>query len=228
MPIKLNVTEFNKRIGADVVDASGGVLFQAINKIPIPGNRHSIVIGVGGSGSATVEEVKKLVQAKFKDWQNRVAFLAIDADLPELNSRKLLTESEKHGLACDPGANARWHREGERKPEIKKWVNKSFYADVQDSGGAGRIRQAAKARLYDFGVANNPNDNQLLTKIKQVFNNLGVMPGQEVQIYISLGLAGGTGSGLVIDIADLVNRAAPAGVGCRITSFFYLPDTVEQ
>lgn len=227
--IKLNTSDFDKRIGANIADASGGVLFQAENKIQIPSDRHSIVIGVGGSGCNTIEDVKRLMQSKFVDWQNRVAFLAIDADNIELENRKVLSKSEKHGLVCEPGANQRWHNEGKRLEKVKKWIHRDFQADVQDPNGAGRIRQAARARLYDWGNHSNPNDNKLKNKINGIFNDLtqGSLD-KEVQVYIVLGLAGGTGSGLLIDIADLVYRAAPDGVPCRITGFFYLPDTVEE
>ncbi|MCL1998628.1 MAG: tubulin-like doman-containing protein [Turicibacter sp.] len=217
-----------EKLGTTVADASGNLLFRQEDLASIAGDRYSIIIGVGGSGCATVEDIKRMLKTKVRDIGQRVAFLAIDTDKGSLDRLTQLSAREKLSLAPSvSGADARWQNETTRIAEVKEWVRGDFRQTLEKDG-AGRYRQVARAMLFDFGNRANPTNKRTETAIRESFDSLAMVSATKVQVYITLGLAGGTGSGLLIDIADLVHRAAPSGISVEVTGFFYLPDATWE
>lgn len=215
--------------GQGIADASDGKLFRTSSKIEIDPKKRALIIGLGGSGIKTANLVKTVLSAKCNDFADRVAFLAIDTDANDIvRSTTALSANETHVIACDGGNINSFYKNSNRNTFIDSWCTKKV-PKMEDlsAEGANQKRQICKMKIYYPGDLSNPNDMKLLGSIKKAVNRAmqNAMKGEELQVFIVLGVSGGTGSGGIIDVAQLVHIATE-GIKRNIIGVFYLPDAM--
>ncbi len=214
--------------GQGIADASDGKLFVRSSEIQIDPNKRSLVIGLGGSGIKTVNLVKTVLSAKCGDFANRVSFLAIDTDANDmLRSTTALATNETQVITSDGGDINAFYRNPTRNSFIDSWCTPRVPA-MQDltMHGANQKRQICKMKIFYPSDIACPNDMKLMATIKNAVNRAmqNAMSDEKLQIFLVLGVSGGTGSGGIIDIAQMVRRVAPAE--SKIIGLFYLPDAM--
>lgn len=215
-------------IEARIADAQNGALFQATAGHPVSSDKKSIIIGVGGTGIQTVNRIKRTLELKYINWQQQIAFLAIDTDGEQLRKQKALTADEQVAVEFPTGVNPAIKFCGglQNVPEfIRSWINPQFYVSpgTWNSPGAGQIRQMSRIKIYDDSNAAKHMDRQIIDKIHDAHDaiyNAGV-DDSDYNVFIILGVSGGTGSGSMLDIAHFAKTAIP---GCNVTGFFMMPD----
>ncbi len=214
--------------GQGIADASDGKLFVRSSQIKIDPNKRSLVIGLGGSGIKTVNLVKTVLSAKCGDFASRVSFLAIDTDANDiLRSTTALSASETQVVTNEGGDINTFYKNPRRNSFIDSWCTPRVPA-MQDLtlDGANQKRQISKMKIFYPSDIACPNDMKLMATIKNAVNRAmqGSMSSEKLQIFLVLGVSGGTGSGGIIDIAQLIRRVAPTD--SQIIGIFYLPDSM--
>jgi hypothetical protein len=214
--------------GQGIADASDGKLFVRSSQIKIDPNKRSLVIGLGGSGIKTVNLVKNVLSAKCSDFANRVSFLAIDTDANDmLRSTTALSTNETQVITSEGGDINKFYGNPRRNSFIDSWCTPRVPA-MQDLtlDGANQKRQISKMKIFYPSDITCPNDMKLMATIKNAVNRAmhGAMSDEKLQIFLVLGVSGGTGSGGIIDIAQMVRRVSPQG--SKIIGMFYLPDSM--
>lgn len=214
--------------GQGIADASDGKLFVRSSQIKIDPNKRSLVIGLGGSGIKTVNLVKTVLSAKCGDFASRVSFLAIDTDENDLlRSTTALSANEKQVVTNEGGDINTFYKNPRRNSFIDSWCTPRVPA-MQDLtlDGANQKRQISKMKIFYPSDIACPNDMKLMATIKNAVNRAkqGAGSNERLQIFLVLGISGGTGSGGIIDIAQLIRRVAPAD--SQIIGIFYLPDSM--
>ena len=220
--------------GSRNADASDGILYSAAAdfRVELSDEQRVLIIGVGGQGIKTVNRIKNEVASKFRDYQGRIAFLAIDTDASDLRKYSALSDREKFLIPAQGNINDRHNKPEMRKPFTKKWINPRFMVDLT-LDGANQIRQACRAKLFDEGDVAFHNDEQIIHQIRECAQPIlasFLSSTMKFRVHIVTGISGGTGSGALVEIAHFVHRAfdeAYHGV-LQLYGYFYLPDVVEQ
>lgn len=229
--MKINKSDLlSECFGKGTADASDGTLFVR-PQMKIDRNKRALIIGLGGSGIKTVNLVKTVLNTKCTntDFTNRVSFLAIDTDANDmLRSTTALSANETQVITSEGGDINKFYKESRRDSFIDSWCTPQVPA-MQDLtlDGANQKRQISKMKIFYPGDITCPNDMKLLRTIKSAVDRAmqGAVSDEELQVFIVLGISGGTGSGGIIDIAQLVRKAAPEGMS-NIIGVFYLPDSM--
>ena len=223
--------EFEKMLGAGIADVSSGNLFALASKKQVLENTRALIIGVGGNGCRTLDALKHKITSEFGNWQQKIAFLAVDTARGDLEALPTIDLSEQFVIPCLAGIQNRWNIPAMRSPFGKSWINPSYnQPNIAQEDGGGRNRQTMKAKLYDFGDAANPNDLKFENKLRTVFTTkLNFAPNTTLQVIIILGVSGGTGSGGIIEIPHLVHKALSASAAnMKVYGYFFMPDTCEE
>jgi len=102
------------------------------------------------------------------------------------------------------------------------WLKNLPEASFNLSEGAGQLRQFGRMAL--FHDVQDINQSVLLTSMRTAIDELNVARnGQQIEIIIIGSFAGGTGSGLFIDIALLARHVAAAEIPKLMRGYFVLP-----
>ena len=175
----------------------------------------TLYVGLGTLGCKTVNEIKRVVKEDFQQAHN-VAFLAVDSDLISLRHFSVEgvgnLETEEIFELYDPTNLF------PVPPEVKTWLG-----DVQpnpiDESGARAIRQIG--RLMLCGTLKYQDLRRVL------IDKINMLDGV-VNIVLVSGLSGGTGSGIFVDVAYMVQKICEEySLGCRVLGCFYTPDVYE-
>ncbi|MDR1643516.1 MAG: tubulin-like doman-containing protein [Clostridiales bacterium] len=200
-------------------------------KQPFESDYRTLVIGVGGSGVKTLSALKIELDRRFEDWNTSLQLFAVDTSIDELSKSGLDSTNEIFNLTCPAAANS-FDIVGNRHETVNDWINPNFNqgSAIANTNGAGQIRQISIGKLY-YNYEGAYNAQLLQMKIFNKITTLNINRGAKpLQIFIVLGLAGGTGSGLVNDIAVLTRLALKSVdatlAGSNIIGYLYLPDTV--
>jgi len=215
--------------GQGIADASDGKLFTRPTQMKPDPNKRSLIIGLGGSGIKTVNQIKTVLIAKCADFSSRVSFLAIDTDANDiLRSTTALSPNETHVITNEGGDINAYYKGTRRSSFIDSWCTNQVPA-MQDLtlDGANQKRQISKMKIFYPSDITSPNDKKLMETIKNAINRAiqGWTADEKLQIFIILGVSGGTGSGGIVDIAQLVRRVAPVG-RTDVIGVFYMPDAM--
>ena len=209
-----------------------------------------LIIGLGGTGGKVIRNIRKAI---YRDWRPskvnmashtgearkiappglNVEYLYVDTskDLmkPNDNSWKVFGEN----LQLTPSSQL--HLEGddlkarvrniEAYPNIASWIGASKRWDsIINQGGSGtELAAQQKRRLGRFLLA--VNGSKFTDKIKQKIKQLheGSMAAS-VQIHIVCGLAGGTGSGTIVDVVSMIRKEYKSDTDFPISLYLLLPE----
>ena len=200
------------------------IAFERVEKVDSP----LLVIGLGGTGIGILREIKKVFRSRYQldqgsdgttlDRPKRTAYLAIDTDDNESTG---FSKDEFVHLHVD-GLGALLKNGAALQPYETAWLDPEF-STIKSGPGAGSIRQASRfclSRCYS-SVYNSINSaiKRILTSDK-----IAVVPGR-LEVVICAGISGGTGSGIFLDIPQIVRhvqRNSPYTP--NITGYLVLPD----
>lgn len=222
---QLNAADKAKALVTGKVDASNGVLFSKANtaKTALRLEQQFLIIGVGGSGTQTVNQIKGELSRQYT-WTNaEVAFMAIDTDSAELNALVNLDPAEKYAIIDQPGIQNRHNTPANRSDFTKEWIHPNFHENFSNQG-ANQIRPVCHAKMFDGG-AGVYQDTNLIQSIDRAATNFSNT--RETEVIIILGVSGGTGSGGLINIAHFVRKALAIRGNFRVTGYFYMPDVFK-
>lgn len=199
------------------VDA-GGPLFESANKRQPDGGRLTLVIGIGGSGLATLckakQEADRTVHPQYRSFTR---FLAIDLDPVDLR------RAERLGIDCldmsAPGTSY-----GNHAPFYDSFFpgQGHFHPETE------MTRLTARVCFYS-GRGGITNDERLRGYIRNLF--MSAWAGHinfPVDIVIIAGLGGHAGGGLFLDVAAQARKACHPWHDIRVLGYLMLPDTAAE
>lgn len=203
---------------------------QTLFAMAVPRNynadRLTILIGSGGSGVDAIINAKKSADSILNEnYRNQVKFIAVDAEDDKLR------QAARSGISIinlsQPGATDRISKYNFRSDYFKRWIPRNFSVNF-DEKGSNQNRMVGKAKFYD--EADGSYVNVLFrNKIREIIQGWGSYQQLPIDIIITSGLAGGTGSGTFIDLAVNARIACQSqGKRVKIYSYLFLVDTVEE
>ena len=221
-----------KCMGANDADASEGVLYRNSREMlsDVSQDQRVLIIGLGGQGVKTVNQIKNLTISKLRDWQGKIAFAVLDTDNPYMKQYTTLDDSEKFWIPASAGINQRYNQAAYRSEFTNSWINPKFFTNLM-LDGANQIRQACKAKMFDSATQSFHMDDQIVQFLKN--RSESVLNGfnnnrDTFRIHIVTGIAGGTGSGGLIELTHFVHRAFDHLGRIQVCGYLYLPDVVEE
>lgn len=175
-------------------------------------NRY-LIISYGGTGKNALKKVKEtfLRELSAEDMESSVRLLAIDTDLQTQDD---FTGSEFFHLDNTPAKGLIRNN----RDMISKWMRSQtidmIHADKKflDGKGASGVRQVGRLTLFPAATVNGLR-MRITSLIKQLTDGINAT----LKVFILTGIAGGTGSGTVIDLTYLI-RSFIAQMGIESTT----------
>ena len=202
-----------------------------------------LIIGLGGTGGGIIREFRKRVYQEFRsNTPNNgihLEYLYVDSNDDDLNSRDgwktlgksvHLKEAQKvsiHGLGMNMFQNLSMYpgmqcflKEGDIE------LMKTKLGPLVTAGIGGQRRRLGRT-LFANNLA-SVDETDFLTRIKQAVDRVTTASNdQMVTFHICAGLAGGTGSGSIIDAISQIRqeyRPVPGGTEYKIFLYLYVPE----
>lgn len=199
----------------------------------------TVVIGLGGSGKDALLMLRRKFFDRFGDLadfpvvsyafidtdQNMRTPLSMDQVAEEIPAR-IAPRPDEYVCATIPNP-ATYTRNLDQYPHIKRWFSPALVGMFPIHEGAGGIRQKSRLAFYH----NFDQIATLLDRAKQratdpagtdkVAKKYSLRTSGNIQFFVISSLAGGTGSGMFLDIAFLVQARYP---GCRRVGYLVAAD----
>lgn len=200
----------------------------------------TLVIGLGGTGLEVIMRVRRLINESYGNSVNFpiVGFLHLDTDKEaKPNNPSMAGEplelSEKY-LSQVALAEARKIVEN---PEIYPWYHQWLPSELLNNPrllvsetGAGQIRACGRFSLF-FNHDRIRNACQNIKRqicrgehIALMSQNYGLQVRPQLNVFVVCSIAGGTGSGMVIDLGYLLQRWFEGERGLQTTAIISTPD----
>ena len=182
--------------------------------------KKTLYVGLGGTGVSTLLKVKKCFIDSYGEIPPMIGFLAIDTDGAANN--KSVTSNQGENIKLSPtellvctvrGALNVYHS----NPKTYDWVplkNIDKLSSIQ-GGGAGQVRSNGRFIAYYNNQSIKSNIQSVVTKIHQLIphgskyevdtNVGGIEYPANINVFASI--AGGTGSGMLIDVLSIIRQA---------------------
>lgn len=200
-----------------------------------------LIIGLGGTGGKVIREFRKRYFEDCKDLQPHngvyVDYLYVDSSDDDLNSKhqwKVLGNDVSLSSAqkvSTHGISLSLLQELNHYPTLNSFISRTDVPKIEESlgkvinDGIGGQRR----RLGRILFANHVNDEHGFAKaLENSYNNLkGKSKNAEVHFHIVAGLAGGTGSGSIIDAIAQIRkhyRFSMTGTRYSVHLYLYVPE----
>lgn len=218
----------------------------------LAGNTRYLIISYGGTGAAALFSVKKHFEDIIpqKQLEERVRFLAIDTDGATQKHTKKVTNPdgteevvELDALTNEQfiqlsGSAARLFMED---ANVAEWANPKLLDKIRhdptmlNNDGASGTRQVGRLTLYPSVTINTVRG-----RIRKLVGELTNNNAFDLRVFILSGIAGGTGSGTVVDMTYLIRNElenmpgnvdsplANAVTRSRYCGFILLPPTGDS
>ncbi|MFP5213543.1 MAG: tubulin-like doman-containing protein, partial [Acidobacteriota bacterium] len=197
-------------------------------------NENHLIVGLGGTGGKIIRAFKKTVFQEFRSEKPKnvnVEYLYVDsssemmaADDPTWKILGKSVQLGRHQQLLIQGANLSAQLESiNNYPGIKNWIgSKEQWRDILNSI-VGEVLGGQKRRLGRFLFACKVKEfrDQLQTLVRDLQTG-GSTP---VTFHVCCGLAGGTGSGSIVDVVSQIREMYPNSKTYRIIIYALLPDT---
>ena len=204
-------------------------------------NAICVFIGLGGLGCRAVNEIKSAATERMTDADKRF-YIAIDTDkdaLRKLSRVQLVDNKEEKSSvgALDEGEMIRLYDPA--KPfalsaadeNMQKWLKAYLFKNVVVNGdGAQATRQIGRVMLFA-----DENYSRVETEIKTILDcahkKRRDCNANKVRVYIIAGIAGGTGSGTVVDISFMIRnilRDKGGNLSNQVLGCIFTPDVQEN
>lgn len=209
----------------------------------LSGTTRHLIISYGGTGVDGLFAVKKVFENSLpaKEVAERVRFLAIDTDEDTKKKTKSIIKEDgtPATIEVDSLSDAQFFqlsgsaaRNIVEHPvldaNVAQWINpqliEAIKADKQylSGDGASGTRQIGRLTLYPANTV-----NKLAARIAALAGELTNDNTCELRVFIITGIAGGTGSGTVVDLTYLIRDSMPSHLKTRVRygGFILLPPT---
>ena len=192
-----------------------------------------LLITSGGTGGKIVRAFKKLVYQQFRNQSpNNVEYLYVDSSRDEVDKTaewEVLGESIALGtsnfLELKSDNLASKFAEIEKYPGVKDFVGeKQDWIDLINDSKGQKTAGMQRRRMGRILFAGNANDfnNALTDRVTKLRNST---KETNITFHVCAGLAGGTGSGSIIDIITQIRNLFPAyNTDYTILLYAYLPE----
>ena len=172
-----------------------------------------VFISAGGSGRAALINLKKTMknQVEDSDFKEKTMFLAVDSDWNEQDNAVNNGDLDSTEIVKLPYVGAhKLINPDNTAPQTKKWVHPELWSHTGGAGaditppaclngtGAGAMRQCGRL-LFCQSQAQTMYQQSLA----KVITKLRGKGSRKVKVFFLVGIAGGTGSGTVVDLAYL-------------------------
>ena len=195
-----------------------------------------LIIGLGGTGGKVIRALRKTIFQEFRGDpppQVNIQYLYVDSDQSMMRldhpDWKILGHSvqldKNQQLSIQGDADLASHLDNINSlPGIKGWIGDRAQWKEILNGIIGDVLGGQKRRLGRFLLASKINDfnKQVQNLVRDLRENGGT---RAVTFHVCCGLAGGTGSGSVIDVLAQVRSMYPQVGEYRIIVYALLPDT---
>jgi len=208
----------------------GGISTQGTRTDAI--DKPILIVGLGGTGAEALIRVKKSVNKYFKlgvspsgrrlDKPAQIEYLAMDSDDNMINLNYAgMTLAEDEFLLLDNSnlTSIYKNRDTVFKDSTQSWISGNLRLQ-QVKHGAGGIRQAGRLLL-------TINSNRVISILQEKINRLTVSRKSNDLLYVFIlaGCAGGTGSGIFIDVPYIIRKIGEQkGFETENIGMVFLPD----
>ena len=195
-------------------------------------NNH-LIVGLGGTGGKVIRALRKIVKTHTD--ANGVSPSEANFEYVYLDtSDGLLNETDKWTVLGQDCSLSRAQlgiyaasgvrpilQDPDSYPGMRDWIEPRGVFDFIDAGTAGAAQKRKLGRLV---FAQNARQiSQLLEDRMQALESSGSKTAQAT-IHVLCGLAGGTGSGFVVDTVAMLRKLRPNDADYRILVYALLPD----
>lgn len=191
-----------------------------------------LIVGLGGTGAEALIRVKRSINKQFKlgisangrrlDKPPQIEYMAIDSDTNMQNLSYAGTTLLNDEFLCLDTANLTSiykNRDTVFKNSTQSWIADNLRLQ-QVKHGAGGIRQAGRLLLT---INCNSVISMLTEKINRLVTNRRA--NDLLYVFITTGCAGGTGSGIFIDVPYLIRKIAEQkGFETENIGMIFMPD----
>jgi len=193
-----------------------------------------LILGLGGTGAEALIRIKHAISKQFKlgvsangrkmDKPLQIEYMAIDSDANMQNLNYAGTSFTSDEFMCLNTANLTSiykNRDTVFKSSTQSWIADNLRLQ-QVKHGAGGIRQAGRLLL-------TINCNSVISMITEKINRLTSNRDANnlLYVFIATGCAGGTGSGIFIDIPYIVRKIAEQkGFETENIGMIFMPDVI--
>ncbi|MCL2386354.1 MAG: tubulin-like doman-containing protein [Defluviitaleaceae bacterium] len=208
----------------------GGISTQGTRTDAI--DKPILILGLGGTGAEALIRVKRSISKHFKqgvsaggrklDKPAQIEYMALDSDDNMLNMNYMGTSFTEDEFLLLDNANLTSiykNRETVFKNSTQNWIAGNLRLQ-QVKHGAGGIRQAGRLLL-------TINSTRVISLLTEKINRLTVNRNSNDLLYVFIltGCAGGTGSGVFIDVPYIVRKIAEQkGFETENIGMVFLPD----
>lgn len=225
--MKCRITEGQKANINLMNEDVGGSMSSSQIRVKTNGNP-VLIIGLGGTGIDALLHTKVILNKRFKlpDVPDKataipenVRLLGIDSDTTS-KTRKVAGMSLSENEFFSISNNIVTLLSLPKKPSyITEWLdekNLKRLIDDNDAGCATAIRQCGRLLLFNKALA-------LFNKLRAIVSDLQVY-GNKIQVFITTGICGGTGSGIFADVSYIVRQICGCMTETQITGILFMPD----
>lgn len=225
--MKCRITEGQKANINLMNEDVGGSMSSSQIRVKTNGNP-VLIIGLGGTGIDALLHTKAILNKRFKlpDVPDKataipenVRLLGIDSDTTS-KTRKVAGMSLSEHEFFSISNNIVTLLSLPKKPSyITEWLdekNLKRLIDDNDAGCATAIRQCGRLLLFNKALA-------LFNKLRAIVSDLQVY-GNKIQVFITTGICGGTGSGIFADVSYIVRQICGCMTETQITGILFMPD----
>lgn len=215
--------------------------------------RPALIVGLGGTGQWVLTWLKRdLMLANKGKMPDNVRLLSIDTATMLEAGQTRVTADQREEKAAEVGGVMLDEAEfiyiggdslplanqvlNDRHPQLRRWYRAGFWkktlpptAFVLDDG-AGRIRQFGRMAVYK-DIMGGGGGNKLWNAFRNTIRTMGQKTDNQrrLEIIVVGSFAGGTGSGMFLDVALILrNLANQTGTHHVLRSFFALPSVFAQ
>ncbi len=192
--------------------------------------KHNYFIGLGGSGGKIITELyKRLIDERGKGFESDVACIAIDTDQDELNHLSQLGVN-KICLSGDGTVGDYYNSVG---GDVGEWCPNTpnegnFFASTL-FGGASQCRLKSRLCLANFLKDSKNELERILEDSLMLDPTATTAEDKPPVILIASSIAGGTGSGIFIQVALYVKKFfRDRGVDAVVHGLFACPDLYKN
>lgn len=186
--------------------------------------RSSIYVGLGGTGILAISKTKKMYEDAYGKGNipEQIAFAAIDFDLTEVNNKILATDMRDDFLNFKMAGSPKQLYSVRKEQGEYAWMPKTNTRFIGDRvvDGASQVRTYGRflTEMIKDNIARRIADCiTQVTNIESGFEH-NIAENQPIDIHIVMSLAGGTGCGAFLNVAQLIrdkyqNRVKIIGYG---------------
>ena len=233
-----NNEDYGILFGHSLMDATvNGTWTQILNPDP---NLRTIIIGVGGTGVRTLDQIKGTIQKNLAPtWKQYIGFLGIDASWSELDNAHYLDRHTEGICTTLDGVTQRMQNERTYPRAVRRFMIDSNPPGTPvnlgplSSDGAAMTRLIGKVKVHDQVPGESGVDEKIVQKLQEIIaTSLSPLPAVAAggapsfyDVYVIGSGSGGTGSGSMLEMPALIRKAL-GGNPSHIYGILYLPDTL--